>query len=82
MRNILRAALICGLVSMASATQSRADILSVFSQPGPLRPTGISLVDAAVPESGRLLMFGTGLLALGHLLRRRTALSHALSTSA
>ena len=46
------------------------------------RPTENFLVDAAVPESGRLLMFGTGLLALGHLLRRRTALSDALSTSA
>ena len=82
MRNILRAALICGLVSMASATQSRADILSFFNQPGALRFSHNSTVDAAVPEPGTLVMFGTGLFALGHMLRRRTALSHALSTSA
>ena len=39
MRNVLRAALICGLVSIASATQARADILFYFGQPGALQPS-------------------------------------------
>jgi hypothetical protein len=39
MRNILRAGLICGLVSIASATQARADIVFYFSLPGALQPS-------------------------------------------
>lgn len=39
MRNVLRAALICGFVSTVSATQARADILFYFNQPGALQPS-------------------------------------------